>query len=230
MMAAMATGTDAPAGRTATPGWAAGERLPVAPRQRRPGLVVLAVVLILGGALFSAALVLRSGQKQSVVVVTRDVPAGQRFVSADFGPAQVAPGALPVVTWPQVRQLIGKTAAADIKSGTLLNPALVGNDPLPRVNSVNAAAALKAGQLPSLVPGDLVRVLWTPQPGLSSDEAPNPPLDGVVVNHATVYSVSGVRPDGTIVVTLVIPESKQSGFARFASRQSISLVKLHQGG
>lgn len=225
----MATSIDAPAGRAATPAWS-GDRLPVAPRQRRPGLAILAVVLILGGALFSAALVLRSGAKQSVIEVVNDVPEGQRFALTDLRQVQVAPGPVAVVRWSHVREVVGKTAAADIKRGTLLHPGLLGIDPLPRSGTAIVPAAFKAGQLPSLSPGDKVSVLWAPQAGSDPKEAPRYPTTGVVVDGAIVYSVSRVHPDGTAIVQLVIPLSKVSDFARFATLQSLTLAKPYQGG
>ncbi len=224
----MATSTDMPQGRAA-PAWG-GERLPVAARQRRPGLAVLAVVLILGGALISAALVLRSGAKQSVVLATQDVQQGQVFKLADFKQVQVAPGDVPVITWSHVGELVGKTASADIKNGTLMHVDLVGNDPLPRDGFVLAGASLKAGSLPHLVPGDHVRVTWTPHEGLNRTDAPQTPQTGIVVNAATVVAVSNVRPDGTVLITLNIPESRETDFTRWASLQSVAVVKLHQGG
>ncbi len=229
----MSTSTDTPAGRVATPGWS-GDRLPVAPRQRRPGLAILAVVLILGGALFSAALVLRSGAKVSVVVLAADVPQGDRFTATDFRQAQIAPGDVKVVKWSQRGDAIGKTATVFVMKGTLLNSSLLGVDPQPRDGFVIAPASLKAGQvLTALSAGDQVRVMWTPPPGQQQsvkDGAPTHAASGIVVDRAVVDTVSGLRPDGTILITLIIPEDRQSSFAQFATLQSIDIVKLHQAG
>jgi hypothetical protein len=225
----MATSTEAPAGRGTTPTWG-GDRLPVAPRQRRPGLAILAVVLILGGALFSAALVLRSGAKQNVVMATHDVQQGQPFVLADFKQVQVAPGDAPVIGWSRVGLLVGKTATTDVKSGTLMHVGLVGSDPLPRAGFVLANAALKAGNVPKVNPGDEVRVTWTPHEGLNTADAPQTPQTAIIIDTATVVAITGVRPDGTVLITLNIPERRQTDFTRWAYLQSISVIKLHQGG
>ncbi|MEP6696808.1 MAG: SAF domain-containing protein [Pseudonocardiales bacterium] len=224
----MATSTDAPASRAATP-YGGGDRLPVAPRQRRPGLAILAVVLILGGALFSAALVVRSGAKVSVVVLRQDVQQGQRIAATDLAQQQVAPGALAVIQWTQRSQVVGKTAAVDLRAGTLLNTNLLGNDPLPRADTVNAPVSLKPGQVPPVAPGESVRVLWTPHEGQNLANAPTPPRDGIVVDRAVVIAVSGVRSDGLVLLILNIPQGRQTDFTRWASMQSLSVVKLHQG-
>lgn len=228
----MSTSTDAPGGRVAAPGWVGGDRLPVAPRQRRPGLAILAVVLILGGALFSAALVLRSGAKVSVVVMGADVTQGEPFEATDFRQAQIAPGGIKVIKWAQRGTLIGKTAAVDIKSGTLLNVDLTGDDPQPRAGYVISPATLKAAQMPGIRPGDRVRAVWAPPAGQTMDGAPVEASgwNGIIVDKAIVWTVSGRRADGTFDVNLVIPEGNQSKFSRYANRQDISLVKLNQAG
>lgn len=225
----MSTSTDAPAGRVATPGWGGGDRLPVAPRQRRPGLAILAVVLILGGALFSAALVLRSGAKVNVVTMSQDIPRGQKLQATDFTQAAIAPGSLAVITWAQRTQLIGKTAAVDLKRGQLLSVNLVDNDPLPRTGTITAAVSLKPGQLPRLSPGEKVRVTWTPKESQSLANAPVPPHNGIVVDEAIVVSVSALRSDGFVQLLLNIPEGRQTDFTRWAALQSLSVVELHQG-
>src|ERR671915_2342757 len=56
-----------------------GQRLPVPPRERKPALAALAVLLILGGALTSAYLVMASGQRVSAIRVAQPVAAGQRI-------------------------------------------------------------------------------------------------------------------------------------------------------
>ncbi|MYS24376.1 hypothetical protein GA0115240_163550 [Streptomyces sp. DvalAA-14] len=53
-----------------------GERLPMAPRERKPALAALAVLLILVGALGATVMVLRAGNKVSVVEVIAPVAAG----------------------------------------------------------------------------------------------------------------------------------------------------------
>jgi hypothetical protein len=56
-----------------------GERLPMATRERKPALAALAVLLILVGALGATVMVMRAGNKISVVKVDQTVPIGDRF-------------------------------------------------------------------------------------------------------------------------------------------------------
>src|SRR5688500_13092246 len=65
-------------GRTGL-GASGGQRLPAAPRERKPALAALAVLLILGGALTSAYLVMASGQRVAAIRIAQPVAAGQRI-------------------------------------------------------------------------------------------------------------------------------------------------------
>ena len=68
--------TGAGAGRSAAPaGPSVGERLPTPPRERKPALAALAVLLILVGALGATMLVLQAGDRIEVVKITEEIPA-----------------------------------------------------------------------------------------------------------------------------------------------------------
>lgn len=56
-----------------------GERLPSPPRERKPALAALAVLLILVGALGATLMVMRAGDKVSVVEVVAPVAAGNKI-------------------------------------------------------------------------------------------------------------------------------------------------------
>ena len=60
-------------------GTAAGQRLPVPRRERKPAMAALAVLLIVGGALVSAYLVMASSQRVPVISVAQPVAAGQQI-------------------------------------------------------------------------------------------------------------------------------------------------------
>src|SRR5262249_33505157 len=53
--------------------------LPVPVRERRPALAWLAVLLILGGALATALLIIRADQRVSAILVTKPIGAGRPF-------------------------------------------------------------------------------------------------------------------------------------------------------
>ena len=56
----------------------ASRKLPVPPRERKPALAALAILLILGGALAATTLlVLRSGDRVSAIGIVRQIGAGR---------------------------------------------------------------------------------------------------------------------------------------------------------
>src|SRR5687768_16946461 len=62
---------------------ATGSRLPVPKRDRRPALAALAVLLILAGALGSALIAYRSGDRVDVLVASDDILPGQKIDADD---------------------------------------------------------------------------------------------------------------------------------------------------
>ncbi len=75
-------------------------RLPGRPRERRPALAALAVLLILGGALAAGFLVLQSGKRVAAIEISAPVGAGQRIPVSAMQQVQIAAGSgLDYVPW-----------------------------------------------------------------------------------------------------------------------------------
>lgn len=229
----MATDTGAPVVRRDKGVHAGGDRLPVAPRQRRPGLAALALLLILGGGLVSAVLVVRSGDKQAVIIMRHDVAEGHVITLDDLVSAQVSTGGVPYVPWGQRLQVVGSTAGADLRRGTMLNPRAVSKNGLPGPGQGAVPFALKHDQVTDgLQAGDHVRVYYAAPPSDKgvTPKAPSLPQDGVVVKDAVVYGGVHERSDGTISVTLIVNQSEAWLIAQLGRLNAISLVKLPEGG
>jgi hypothetical protein len=137
----------------------AGRRPPSAPRQRKPTLAALALLLIVGGALAAAYLVVQNGHRVAAIEITQQVGAGQQIPLTAMREVQVAPGGVGYVPWDEAGQVARFYAASVIPPGTLLSAAMV-------TRSANLAAgrevvglALKDGQLPAgLMIGDRVAI------------------------------------------------------------------------
>lgn len=101
---------------------AAASRLPTAPRERKPALAALAVLLILAGALATMILVTQSGHRVSVVRVgTTTIAAGSKLSAGDFVEASVAQDSdIKYVLWSQVNQLQGQVTYNTLVHGSLL--------------------------------------------------------------------------------------------------------------
>jgi len=100
---APATGTAFGGGRAV-----AANRLPTAPRERKPALAALAVLLILAGALATMILVTKSGQRVSVVRVgNTTIAAGSKLDASQFVETSVAKdNSINYVPWSQVGSLL----------------------------------------------------------------------------------------------------------------------------
>jgi hypothetical protein len=145
-----------------------GDRLPVPARQRRPMLALLALVLILGGAALAATLVLTSGKKQEYLLVNHDIALGQTLTTADFRQQALAAtnsstfAPVPVADF--YGRVQGKKALIALKKGSLLSEGTFGDAVTPAKGLVQISLNVPEGQYPAtLVPGDVVKVLYTPR-------------------------------------------------------------------
>ncbi|MEZ0107327.1 hypothetical protein ABH920_001318 [Catenulispora sp. EB89] len=100
----------------------AANRLPTAPRERKPALAALAVLLILAGALATMILVTKSGDRESVVrVAGTTIAAGSKLDAGQFVEASVAKDSdIHYVLWSQLSQLQGRVTYNTLVKGSLL--------------------------------------------------------------------------------------------------------------
>jgi hypothetical protein len=147
MQRGLASGPDQPAWQE--PIAPAGRRVPSAPRERKPVLAALAVLLVVGGALGAAYLVTQNAKRVSAIEIVAQVGQGQQIPMAAMQQVQIAAGsAVNYVPWSEASQVARFYAANAIPPGTLLNGAMV-----IRASGVTAGKdvlglALKDGQLP----------------------------------------------------------------------------------
>jgi hypothetical protein len=149
----------APAGNQPAPAGAPGrgprqsgrqrERLPARPRERKPALAALAVLLILGGALASMSLVLRSGDTVAAIGVAEQVPRGQRIPLQALREVQVARSGVAYVPWSQRGAVANFYAATALLPGSLLSANQVSRTGAVRTGQVVVGLALKPGQYPA---------------------------------------------------------------------------------
>ncbi len=232
----MATDTGSPAVRSGQGAWAGGDRLPVAPRQRRPALAALALLLILGGGLISAVLVLRSGEKEAVIVLNRTVAAGQVIERGDLAQGQIA--GLPEgtkVPWGDASRVVGLTALSELRRGSVLHRESVDKVLNPGAGQVAVGLALKPDQLPAggLRVGDHVKVYYAPSSsGGAVVNGPKfiPPADGILVRDAFVLERGPSRQDGTVTITVVVKDSESLVLYQQARLQAIALGALPKKG
>src|SRR4051812_19404561 len=137
-----------------------GQRLPVPPRERKPALAALAVLLILGGALTSAYLVMASGERVSAIRIAQPVAAGQQIPDAALQEVQIGNTGIDFIAWSERNRVTRNYAAVPLVQGALLTNRMVTSDSASTQGRVTLGLSLKPGQLPSqpLVNGDHVAV------------------------------------------------------------------------
>ena len=138
----------------------AARRLPAPPRERRPALAALAVLLILGGALGASFLVLRSGHRVAAIEISTRIGAGQRIPLSAMQPVQIpADTGLGYVPWAQAAQVSRFFTVGVIPAGALLTRGMVAPAGLSVAGKAVLGLALKDGQVPrGLQTGDHIDI------------------------------------------------------------------------
>ncbi|HEY7145978.1 MAG TPA: hypothetical protein VH637_17200 [Streptosporangiaceae bacterium] len=148
---------DQPSWQPTTPG---GRRPPRAPRERKPVLAALAVLLIVGGAAAADYLVTQNGKTVDAIEITAPVGAGQHIPASVMQKVQVpANTSVGYVAWNQASQVARFYSAGPIPAGTLLNAKMVVSANGLAKGKDMVGLALKEGQLPNgLQQGDHVDI------------------------------------------------------------------------
>jgi hypothetical protein len=130
-------------------GTSGGQRLPASPRERKPALAALAVLLILGGALASAYLVMASGERVSAVRIAQPVAAGQRIPAGALEEVQVGDTGIQYIKWSERAKVTRYFAAVPLVKGALLTNSMISPSDAPAKGRLVVGLALKPGQMPS---------------------------------------------------------------------------------
>jgi hypothetical protein len=200
------------------------------PRERRPALLVGAVLLIVVSAAIITSLFLQVGNRTEVLAVGRTVPIGRPIAVEDLKRVRIAtdPG-LHTIPVSATDQVIGKPAATTLLAGTLLTPEQIGASQLPGAGQAIVGLDLKGAQMPvpadQLQPGAKVRIIATPAPAGTPSAQPTA-QSAVLVDQAQVFSVQAVGTSDTIHVAVVVAERDASKLLRAAASGQAGLVVL----
>ncbi|MGW4951504.1 SAF domain-containing protein [Streptomyces parvulus] len=197
----------------------------VSARRRRPGVIALSLALIAAGGAGVAVLLLQVGDRTDVVTVVRDVQVGQVLTEDDLGKASLAlDPAVKVVDAGDLKSVVGKRAAVELRPGSLLSPSQVTKDSLVKAGEQLVPIGLDPEQIPAtaLRPGQKVKLVHVPAQGSpdtdkTSDAAPQT-IDG------RVAKASGAAP-GTGVVVVDVATAAADGPAA-AAWQAAGTLRL----
>ncbi|WP_165978645.1 hypothetical protein, partial [Actinomadura darangshiensis] len=230
--AAGSSGGTAGLGRSGL-GTSGGQRLPASPRERKPALAALAVLLILGGALASAYLVMASGERVSAIRIAQPVAAGQQIPASALQEVQIGDTGIQYLAWSERTKVTQRAAAVRLVPGALLTNSMIVPAGAPADGRLTVGLALKPGQLPSaeVDPGRHVMLYAV---GGGTDGGPRPGTvlarDAVVLNVGRGDSggPTRLRSEQTSVDVAVLP-ADVAGVTQAASAGTIALALIPPG-
>ncbi|MFC9680817.1 hypothetical protein ACFTZL_13780, partial [Streptomyces sp. NPDC056948] len=139
--------TGAGAGRSASPAQpSVGDRLPAPPRERKPALAALAVLLILVGALGATMLVLQAGDRVEVVKVTKEIQAGESVGDNVTSVMVAADDSINYIKWDQLSTLKSLKAKSTIYPETIVMGQMFAEKASLPAGKASVGLALKEGQ------------------------------------------------------------------------------------
>lgn len=218
-----------------------GERLPTVTRERKPALAALAVLLILVGALGATVMVMRAGNKISVVKIEQTIPIGDRIPTSALREVMVSDGSgVDFVLWKQRGDLQKNyRASTTIVKGTVLVKEMItpNNSVLPPGKSL-VGLSLKQGQFPDgLAAGQTVAAYMVgndaakSQSGSSSGTGdtgdPNTLISNTLVIKSKIDS-SGLG-SGDTLITVIADAADAGKLTLAASANEVALVLMPDG-
>ncbi|MEV0689520.1 hypothetical protein [Streptomyces sp. NPDC050388] len=231
--------TGAGAGRSAVPAQpSVGDRLPTAPRERKPALAALAVLLILVGALGATMLVLQVGDRIEVVKVTGEIQAGESVTDSNVTSVMVAEDAgINYIRWEQLDTLKTLKAKATIYKDTVVQGQMFAAKSSLPAGKASVGLALKEGQYPGdIKPGDVVaayRVGGTRTGSRDTDDAESGTAgssSGGLVENARVNTVANdsdaTLSTGSTTLTLLVDQADAAALASAAAAGEVAIVHV----
>ncbi|GAB2847232.1 hypothetical protein GCM10022221_53240 [Actinocorallia aurea] len=198
------------------------------PRERKPALAALAVLLILGGALVSAYLVVQSGQRVSAIAVDKPVAAGQLIPEDALKSVAVSDTGLSFIKWSERMKVAGTYAAVPLVPGTLLNNQMITQDADAAKGRLFVGLALKPNQYPAegISPGDTL-ALYT----MGGTE--KSPKAVVLTPDAEVRDVGsageGRAGSGELLVSIAVQPDQAQAIALASAAGSIAVAIVPPG-
>jgi len=214
--------------------------MPSAPRERKPALAALAVLLVALGAVAAGYLVISAGHRVGAVEITQEVGQGQQIPAAAIKEVEIASNSgVNYVAWQYASRVAGVFAAVQIPAGTLLTPAMTTATSNLTAGKVEVGLSLKAGQAPAtLLIGQTVEAFpvgtgsgcaangtaaGTGNGGAGNGGAVSP---GVPIATGTIASVSGSTSSNgsTAAVTLAVSSADAGTLACYASAGDVAIA------
>ena len=219
-----------------------GRRMPSAPRERKPALAALAVLLVALGAVAAGYLVINAGHRVGAVEITQQVGQGQRIPASAIKEVEIASNSgINYVAWQYANRVAGIYAAVQIPAGTLLTSAMTSATNNLAVGKVQVGLSLKPGQAPAnLLIGQSVEAFGVGTGsgcgaaaaggggagGTGGGNGGNGSGSGVPITTGVIASVVGSTASNgsTAAVTLAVPDADAGVLACYASAGDVAIA------
>ena len=210
--------------------------MPSAPRERKPALAALAVLLVALGAVAAGYLVINAGHRVGAVEITQQVGQGQRIPASAIKEVEIASNTgISYVAWQYANRVAGVYAAVQIPAGTLLTPAMTTATNNLAAGKVQVGLSLKPGQAPAdLLIGQSVEAFGVGTGtgcgggtgGTGGTGTGNAAGPGVPITTGTIASVTGSTASNgsTAAVTLAVPSADAGVLACYASAGDVAIA------
>lgn len=195
------------------------------PRQRRPALAALAVVLVVGGALLAGVLAVRMDTRVPVLAAARDIPPGTEITAADLVEVPVASDGLDTIAAEAASQVVGAFSTSTIAAGALVNAGNLSEQAPVGDGRAQVSVPLDPARTPAgLTTGDLVLVVQVS----GGQGQPRVLAEGLVtgVEQGSADDLAGPEAGS---VTLLVPEEVAAEVVDAASADLAGLALLERG-
>ncbi|HVT66958.1 MAG TPA: hypothetical protein VHF26_04350 [Trebonia sp.] len=201
-------------------------RLPSAPRERKPALFALAILLVAVGAAAAGLLVIRAGAKVQAIEIVQEVNQNAQIPVTSMAEVGISAGSgVSYVPWSEAGQVAKFFAATTIPAGTLLTNNMVSSSSNVTTGKDIVGLSLKAGQVPgNLQPGDKVEAVAV---ATACGATPGT----VLSQQAEVTEVSGTTSTGSSAsVTVAVQPADAGTLTCAAANGSVALALLPGNG
>jgi hypothetical protein len=130
------------------------------PRQRRPALAALALLLIVGGALAAGLLAVRMDERVAVIAAAREIPAGTEITEEDLKEVSVASEGVATISVDLAEQVVGSYARIAIPADGLVGEPMLTTEAPVAGDRAEVAIPLNPALTPSgITNGDKVQIV-----------------------------------------------------------------------
>jgi hypothetical protein len=202
-------------------------RMPSAPRERKPALFALAILLVALGAGAAGLIVVRADARVQAIEIVQRVSQNAQIPAASMQEVGLSAGSgVSYVPWDQAAQVEKYFASTTIPAGTLLTNNMVSASAGHTANEDLVGLSLKAGQLPAgLQPGESVEAF-------AIGSACGKTAGAMLTKSAQVTDVSGsATASGTSAsVTVAVEQADVADMTCAASNGNVGLALLPGNG